>query len=201
MAGADLNRIMDNLRVSLPGAIDATIQMELFNVLDDFFQGTNIWREDIELSITPATTSYDLSPSTNARVVRVIGVRDSNDRQIKAAIDLKTDELELAEAPSSATSYFAEVSLTIKDPVNSEGFPVIPPWIIGLYKNTIIDGVLGRMMAQPAKPYSNTSLAAFHERRFTSGVSVARVEAQRRYVFGGQVWRFPQQFNRRKTYR
>lgn len=201
MASSDINRIMDNLRIRLPGAIDSAIQTELFNTLNEFFQGSNAWQEEIELSITPGTTRYDLAPSTNARVIRLVSIRDSNEFPVRAAIDIKTDELELFETPTQTTSYFAIVTLTVKDPTNTEGYPVFPAWIVGVYQPTIIDGVLARMMSQPAKPYSNTQLAIYHERRFTSAIAIARAEAQRRYLYGGQVWKFPQSFNRRKTYR
>lgn len=201
MASADINRIMDNLRVRLPGAIDDTIRLELFNALNEFFQGSNLWQEEIELNITAGTTNYDLSPSTNARVVRLMGLRNSNDLPVRGAIDIKTDELELFETPTQATSFYATVALTIKDPVNSEGFPVVPAWIVGIYQPVIIDGTLSRLMSQPAKPYTNNQLAIVHERRFLSAIGLARAEAQRRYSYGAQSWRFPQSFNRRKTYR
>ena len=37
----DTDRLMGNARMHLPGATDAAIQYELYNVLNDFFQATN----------------------------------------------------------------------------------------------------------------------------------------------------------------
>jgi len=33
MASLDMNRLMDNARIKLPGALDGTLQLELVNVL------------------------------------------------------------------------------------------------------------------------------------------------------------------------
>lgn len=201
MASADVNRLMDNLRVRLPGAIDDALRLELFNVLNEFFLGSNIWREDIEIPVSAGTTNYDLTPSGNAKVIRLMSVMDSSKFPVSASIDPITRELALAQTPSSSANYIAQVALSVDDPINSEGYPQFPAWVLNLYQPSLIDGVLARMMSQPAKPYSNTQLAIYHERRFVNSIALARAEANRRYVYGGQVWRFPQQFNRRKTYR
>lgn len=201
MANADVNRLMDNLRVRLPGAVDTALQMELFNALTEFFMGSNIWRENIEIYVVPDVTNYDLTPMGNAKVVRLMSVEDNNKFPVSASIDLITQELALAQAPANAATYVAQVALSVDDPVDKEGYPQFPAWVLSVYQSDIIDGVLARMMSQPAKPYSNTQLAIYHERRFASAIAMARAEAQRRYVYGGQTWRFPQSFNRRKTYR
>lgn len=201
MASADVNRLMDNLRVRLPGAVDSALQMELFNTLNEFFVGSNIWRENLEIYISAGVTNYDLTPSGRAKVIRLMSVEDNNKFPVNAWIDLETQGLMLAQSPSSSATYIAQVSLSVDDPTTTEGYPQFPDWVLNVYQTDIIDGVLARMMSQPAKPYSNTQLAIYHERRFSSAVAMARAEAQRKYVYGGQVWRFPQQFNRRKTYR
>lgn len=201
MASLDLNRIMDNLRVRLPGAVDDVIRLELFNVLNEFCRGSNIWRETIDVPISAGVTVYDLTPSGNSKIVRLINVLDGNDFPVTAAIDITDYTLELFDTPNTSSTFYATVALTVDDPVNAEGYANFPSWILALYQTDIEDGVLARMMSQPAKPYSNTQLALFHQRRFTSATAVARAEAQRRYTYGGQVWRFPQSFNRRKAYR
>lgn len=192
---------MDNLRIRLPGAIDDALRMELFNTLNEFFMGSNVWREDLEVSVSAGTKNYDLTPSGSARVVRLMGTKDDNGFPINAFVDLITQELVLPETPSTSGTYTAQVALSVDDPTNSEGYPQFPPWVVNIYQSDIIDGVLARMMSQPAKPYSNSQMAILHSRRFANAVALARAEANRRYVYGGQTWRFPQQFNRRKTYR
>lgn len=201
MASLDVNRLMDSLRIRLPGAIDDTIRLELFAALNEFFQGSNIWREDIDIAVSAGVDRYDLFPTDRAKVVRLMGIVDDNELPTQAVFDLITTELVLAQKPSKAGTYTAQVSLTVDDPVNSEGYPAFPAWVLALYQNEIIDGVLARMMSQPAKPYSNLQLASFHNKKFTGAIADARIEAQRRYVFGAQSWRFPQTFNRYKARR
>lgn len=201
MATADVNRLMDNLRISLPGAIDDALRMEVFNTLNDFFQGTNIWREDIEVEVAAGETHYEILPSGPANIVRLIGVIDHNKLPAKAVLDLITGELALAEAPSQSATYTAQVVLTVNDPLDREGYPVFPMWVLNLYQNDIISGVLGRMMSQPAKPYSNVQLAVAHSRAFNSAIATARMEANRRFTYRAQAWQFPQGFSRRKTFR
>lgn len=201
MASTDINRLIDNLRVQLPGATDAAIKFEIYNALNDFFQKSSIWREDISIAVTAGRTNYDLTPSGPAKVFQLMGVVDANEFPVTAQIDLNTEELIVAQTPSSDTTYIAQVALTVNDPVDREGYPVFPMWVLNVYSNEIMSGVLARMMAQPAKPYSNTQLAIYHNRAFSIGTANARVEAARGLTYGTQKWRFPQQFNRRKTYR
>lgn len=191
MAHADVTRLMNNLRIQLPGAIDDAIKLEIYNAVNEFFQDSNVWRENIDIAITPGVTNYELVPSGPCSIVRLIGVVDSNQLPIGAVLDLETRDLALYNSTSEATTYTAQVSLTINEPLDREGYPVFPAWVLNLYLNDIISGVLSRMMSQPAKPYSNAQLAAFHGTSFRGAISKARSEANRRYTYRNQVWRFP----------
>lgn len=207
MASADLNRLMDNIRIRLPGALDDTIRLELFAVLNDFFQGSNSWYEDIAFDVVPTPLtyaqdpeafSYEVLPSQQgSSIVRLVGVWDAQAFQQNAVMpDLGT--VVIKTSPNAAQTYIARVILTVSDPVTREGYPVVPPWVFNKYGNDILDGVLGRMMAQIAKPYTSAQGALYHSRRFSQSVATAKVEAQHQNVYRGQSWRFPQAFNRRR---
>jgi len=190
---ADLRRLMDNLRVRLPGALDATVQLEFFSVMNEFFQETNVWTEDIDIPVVAGLRDYILVPSGVAVINRLMGVVNSDERPVGAL--MKTPgELHLMNSPNQAATYTAEVALTITDPVTREGYPEFPDWVLNKYGTDLLDGTLGRMMTQPAKPYSNERLSIFHMRRFETAKSKAKVEAQHRNVYRGQSWRFPQSF-------
>ena len=190
---ADLRRIIDNCRVNLPGALDAGIQLALFSTLQDFFDGSNIWTEDIQFDVTPDEQNYSVVPPGVSAITRLIGVWNSDDQYVSASMRTPGD-LYLAFQPSQADTFTARVALTITDPTNREGYPEFPDWILKKYGVGLIDGVLGYMMSQPAKPYSNERLGIFHMRRFRSVVARAKVEVAHENVYRGQNWKFPQTF-------
>lgn len=195
---AELDRLMDNLRIRLPGAVDSTLQLELFNTLKEFFQGSNVWTEDIEFDVTAGETDYTITPTGVAAINRLMGVVDQNQFPVAAALTT-SNEIKLVYEPTVAGTYTAQVALTVTDPVTRDGYPIMPDWVLGAYLDDILDGVLGRMMSQIAKPYTNERMAIYHMRRFAGAVSQAKVEAQHNNVYRGQNWRFPQTFARRKA--
>lgn len=198
MASNDINRLMDQLRVRLPGALDGTIQLELFSVMNEFFQNSNSWYEDVEFDVTPSEAIYDIVPSVTASVNRILSVVDKDGHPVAVRM-IEPGVIELVDAPSEAATWKTTVALTITDPTDREGYPVFPAWLMSKYGNDILDGVLGRMMSQLAKPYSQPQLAQYHMRRFAQAVNRAGVETLHGHVFRGQNWSFPQTFTRRKT--
>jgi hypothetical protein len=206
MASADMNRLIDHAKIRLPGALDAAIQMELFSVMNEFFQNSNIWYEDIKFDVSPTTQSftenpeaytYPLVPSEGA-IVRLMGLIDGKGIAQRGYMPT-LEEIVIAHAPSEASTYTARVSLTVVDPVTREGYPQFPAWILGKYGNDILEGVLGRMMSQLAKPYSSPQAAMYHTRNFKQAVNQARAEAMHQNVYRGQNWRFPQTYARRRN--
>lgn len=206
MANADMNRLMDNARVKLPGALDNVIQLELFSVLDEFFQSTNIWIEDIEFAVTPTNDTYLENPDAytyelhvldGGTINRLIGVVNS-DGFAQAASMPTPGYVVLAYSPNQNDTYTARVAKTVTDPVTRDGYPVFPDWVIGKYGSDFLDGVVGRMMGQIAKPYSSPQVAMIHLRRFQQAIGKARAETMHGNVYRGQNWRFPQSFASRR---
>ncbi len=202
MTDININRLMDNLRIRLPGSTDDLLRMELFNVLNDWFQDTNIWREEIAVPITAGVTDYELIPSEPSMIMRLVKVWDnSNQFPIPATLDTITRNLILTNKPSQDATYTAQVALTVDDPLDRDGYPVFPMWVLNTFQNDILDGVMGRMMSQAAKPWSNPALAVAHTRAFRVAVAVARAEAARKFTYNAEAWTFPQGFNRKKNKR
>jgi hypothetical protein len=198
MADADINRLMSQLRIRLPGALDDTIKLELFSAMDEFFSGSNIWVEDVDLYVTPTDTEYDVIPSSVSAVHRLISVVNSNNIPQNASM-ATPGVVVLSQAPSVAETLIARVALTVSDPPDRQSYPIFPAWIAGKYGNDIVAGVLSRMMSQLAKPYSSTQMALFYARQFTQTINRAKVEAMHGNVYRGQNWAFPQGMTRRKV--
>lgn len=190
MAHADVTRMMNNARIHLPGATDDTIRLELFNVLNDFFQQSNIWQERIDFRVHPDVLDYELAPSDVSTISSLLSIETNSGLPVAGSM-MVPGELLLVQSPNEAGVYTAVVSLTVNEPTNKEGYPQIPAWILNKYGVEILDGLLGRMMAQPAKPYSNERMAIYHTRKFKGGIAAAKTNTTHKNVYRGQAWRFP----------
>lgn len=198
--GPDIVRFMNEARVNLPGATDDNIQLALFSVMDLFFKGSNTWQQDIVVPIgakDPAGTIYAVVPDSPSIIDKLMWVfeqpkdpLDRPTRPIGAAMQTP-GELTLFVQPSSTTNYIVTVALSVQDPTTRNGYVAFPAWILAKYRDAILSGLLGRMMSQPSKPFTNTQLSVFHMRKFNSKVASARVEVTRNNTYRQQAWAFP----------
>lgn len=199
-ADLEVTRLMNNARIRLPGATDSALQQELFMVMDEFFKFTNVWTEDVPLTIPgtdPAGTIYPIATNEPANITQLMWVfgastdpKTVRGSPISAAMSV-IGELTLALQPSSDQNIVVTVALTVQDPVNRDGYVVFPTWVMQRYGDTILDGLLGRMMTQANKPWTNNQMSVYHLRSFNSKKAQARVAQQRNNAFRQQAWRFP----------
>lgn len=194
---AELTRLMSNARVHLPGAIDENLKLELFNVLNQFFGDSNIWQEEIPFRVSSTGTEYPIEQESVSSIVRLLAVTNSDDTPVSATMAVP-GELVLTSASGRSDTYTAVVSLTVKDPIQRDGYPEFPVWTLTKYGDGVLEGLLARMMAQPAKPYTNAQMSIFHMRKFNGAVSQAKFEALHKNVNNGQTWRFPRSFATRR---
>jgi hypothetical protein len=97
--------------------------------------------------------------------------------------------------PGSDDVWIALLSLSIADPVDGTGLPSgMPDWIIEKYFDYIANGVSGKLMLSPNKPYSSPKLAEYNMRKFHEGVGLARTENRHLFTYSNQRWVFPQNF-------
>lgn len=199
-AGPDIQRLMNAARVRLAGATDDALQLELFATMDDFFKGSNVWNEDISVNIPgqdPANTVYVLTPDSQSTIDKLLWVFEAPVSTTigrgppVSALMSTPNEMTLVSQPSSPTTYIATVALTVQDPTTKDGYVTFPAWVLAKYRNVILDGLLGRMMSQPNKPFTNLQTSVFHMRKFNSKVASARVEWTRNNNYRQQAWRFP----------
>jgi hypothetical protein len=198
---SELTRYMAQARMRLPGALDAAIYQETFAVLDELFKTSMCWREIISFAVTTTDWSHTIASAvSSAALYRLISVEDGNGttvettRSIGATMEVP-GTIVLNNLPPIADTFYATVGLTIDEPVDSDTGPIVPAWVFEQYRQGILDGLLGHMMSQPAKPYSNERMAVYHSRRFRGMISRARVDAMHKNLHGGQAWRFPTSFS------
>jgi hypothetical protein len=190
VATADITRFMNNARNRLPGALDPVTKQEFFATMFEFFSDSNCWREDVTFGVTPSSSFYEIEPDETASINRLMYIVNSGGAPINGL--MKTPgEITLQHAPASTDTYTATVALNVTDPTDRNSYPQFPDWILNKYNNELLDGLLGRMMSQPAKPYSSERLSIFHTRKFRAAVAKAKVEANHANLYGAQAWRFP----------
>lgn len=188
----DLKRFIDEVRVELVGASKAGIELALYSLASEFFRDTNAWTEVITLPIVINQQEYRLVPRLGGKIIKLVAVIDQNGFPVAALLpDFET--LHLRHNPQNTTnvsqSYNVYVVKTVDD--SADGAPDAPKWLLSVYRQAMIDGVLGRMMSQENKSYSNAQAAQYHLRRFQKLESDAKVAAQRQNTMGAQNWRYP----------
>jgi hypothetical protein len=192
MPSAAMLSLMNRARVRLPGALDNAIQQEMSATFDELLTTAPLWFEDIDVPVVPGTTEYTLTPTAGA-IVRLLYMK--NDDVTFAGTQMEViPVLTLPIEPGEPATWQARVQL--KNNAVDGGYPVVPDWIVERYEVQILDGVLGRMMSQIAKPYTSSQTAAVHYRMFRSFTQRAKNEARKSHLYGAQRWGFPQTFNR-----
>lgn len=192
MSNADLTRLLNDARVSLPGAIDDAIRYTLFTAMDEFLRATEVWKEDLPVPVVTTLSEYDIEPEevATSKLVRLVEVKNSDAIPVYATMPV-IGTIKLASKPTVADTYTVTVVLTVGDPVTSAGYPVFPEWILYQYREALLSGVLGKMMLQAAKAYSNQTLGTYHTRRFEAAKTQGKVDAARENVRNAQAWRYP----------
>ena len=66
----------------------------------------------------------------------------------------------------------------------------VPKICVTDFYEAILNGVLYRLLNQPAKPYSNPALATYFETRFRKDIGVYAGKAKKGFA-GGASWQFP----------
>jgi hypothetical protein len=188
-----LNRLIANVRSDLPGALDNAIKMSLFNVVDEACRDGNLWQDDQTVKGKENKVEYSLSVPSGAIPLRLMKVID-NDRPVAATIF--HEYLLFQTQPEIDKVYTVTLALAPDPETDITDTPGVPDAFWAQYYHFLEAGVLSRMMAQQAKPYTNVQMAAVHYKRFKSGVNRARMDMNTAHTFGAQNWRFPQSFNR-----
>lgn len=71
-------RLLQSLRVHVPGATDPLIELEMFNVMDEFFRRTSAWNYNTDIMLVEDHYEYPLGTPANTNVVRMMGVTHQN---------------------------------------------------------------------------------------------------------------------------
>lgn len=192
---AAFQRFKDNAATQLPGALWTDIQAELFEALRDFMQNTNVWRGEYDVAVTNASNVYVLPIAASTGVKRLLNFYNSTDdckRWFWPVTMATPGTLVLGRTVDQPYTLVATLALYALDPVDGDGNPTFPSWILDDYFDTLFSGMLYRMFIKPGKPWTNAALAATRYRMYKMGRGLALADITRENIYNGQSWAFPQ---------
>jgi hypothetical protein len=70
----------------------------------------------------------------------------------------------------------------------------VPDWVWDRYKEALREGVLGELLQEPSKPYTNIPLGEKHESKYYWWITKARDEARRGFGHHESEWVYPRGF-------
>jgi hypothetical protein len=201
----DIEHFLNQARIKLPGASDTGIKAEFYEVCKEFLEDSNAWVEHVYLPVTAGVQEYNLIPKRGGQIIRLSGVFDGNRIPVAATmpefgrlhirwpINISSI-VPVAGAPytlSSSNPYLVAFVKNLDEPTTKDMLPVVPEFLLKVYSIHVLDGLLGKMMGQQAKSFSNAQMSLYHLKRFRTGINIAKVAALRQNTQGAQNWMFP----------
>ena len=183
----------------------ATMQHEFSNTAREYFTRCPAWVEELaEINVTAGQHIYTLAhPDTEVSVVRVENLRIP-DRDLSPSYREPTilgyqegetpttfwnqsyNTVGLWPRPTKDTTMIARVWLVATDPVYD-----FPEDVSLQHFEPLLDGLLGRLMFHKNKPYTDDNGAAYHLRRFRSGMNRVRADALSGKNKAENYWGYP----------
>lgn len=196
------------LKDALPrtnGAVRSVVKRELSNAVREFYRDSRAWRVTVgPKNVVANRRQYILSPyDSYSDVIGIAAVSISGQALDKMPNRSHTTSqtssipthylmpepglLELYPTPleAIASSMFINIEL-----IPAENVRLLPVIAGTEHYDAIFDGLLGRMYAHPAKPYSDVTAAQYHLKRFRNAIGKAAGAAKQGEI-GAQNWRFP----------
>jgi hypothetical protein len=229
------DRLLQTLRVETPGAADPIIELQLYNVVDEFLRRTNAWTYEQEVALTDGMLEYPLSIPVGSTTVRLLRV-DHNNVPVPSAPTTQAVTTAFARLlpeetfPDGDTEYAPVetdlnaglftyaiyrpdyITVTGTGDENTRRYPLkvwsslsvarsclecgcgdwpLEDWMFDMYFDVWFEGTLAKLMAMKAKPWSDTTLAGYHNRRFRNAMAFRKQEARRGFSYNTPTWKFP----------
>lgn len=201
LAQIDVSNLLNQLRVELIGSSDALLRSLMYQVMTEFFNDSSIWTEAIPISAVPNQRRYDITP-VDGQIIRLEGVAHVtfntdgtlNGHYFIPALMPEIGTIVASHAPASAQNWFASVVKNVSLPTLRDGVPIAPEFTLKQWFLAIKHGILGEMMNQKDKSWSDAKGAAYHLTKFRGYIGNARSIKLRANTNGASAWRFPQGF-------
>jgi len=186
-----------------PGVVRQVAKRELILAAREFYRDSYAWREVIE-SVYWDDGTYQFTvptPHSYAEVIQIMQVEvngspltpkserpmgDRGDGTPTVWFPTGPDRMEVWPTPEMYEDTLRVRVVLIPDVEATE----LPDIAAAKHYEALLDGVLGRLYAHPAKPYSNPQLGEYHLRRFRNAIGAAAGEFKQG-GFAGQNWTYP----------
>lgn len=198
-------QILKDTSPQLPGVVRSVALRELRLTCREFFEKSYAWTKVVtSINASAGETPIQVSDGdAEAQVIGILGVEYSGvplgampDRPPRAEtsdlpfgwyVTSNPDELVLFPYLANASVGLLTVKVALTP---SAATMTLPRQITLKFYDTIVDGFLARMYAQPSKPYSAPALAGQHRQRFVQNIGF--YSAQRKQGFNNSAnWRYP----------
>lgn len=188
----DTDRLMREVQVELIGASELHIKAKTFDVMTEFFNDSSWWQETITMPVLAGNKQYNIAP-TDGQIVRLVFVTDSGGF-FQPALMYDVGMVTLVNPPNVSQTFYATVTKNVVAPTQKDGWPIGPAQALQQFYLAIKEGLLGNLMNEKDKSYSDSKGALYHLTRFRKGIADARVARLRANTNGASAWRFPQTF-------
>lgn len=182
-------KLIGQAKVALIGSSSVQLKVQLYDTLEEFFDGSCCWTENIGFVAIPDTLDYPLQP-IGGRILRLSAVLNQHNLP-EPAVMPEIGTVHFLYPYTQVQPMTAIVVKTVTDPLACYP-PNIPEWILPKHGLTLLHGIIGNMMMIPAQSYTNPDMAKFHIGKFSDGINAAMVAASKANTIGAQPWMFPQ---------
>lgn len=204
---ATISDLVLDVQARIPEIPTFVARREFIRAAREFCEKTRAWRVDIQISVTAATPTVDISGllPANTELVDIISMKNFDGGapvvpRTYAWLDINTSDWRSEEAldanwyildgnnvirfiytPSTtvANKYYARVAVK---PVLAA--TVLDDVMANKYDETLVDGALQRLFSLPRKPWTDLNLAVYHGNRFMIAIEPARTEAAEEFQTG-----------------
>lgn len=187
----------------LMGVPTAVVDFELRRVCRDLCEQALVHSEEVTpINVVANTATYTLAPVTAETEPVIVKSAWYNDAVLdKAPMDIlgdamsqwqdvsstspyaytqrRPDQITLFPVPSEALTAGLRVEINLRPSLAATG---LTDWIATNYIYAIADGVKGKLMAQPGKPWTNPELSAYHTGLYEAAKTRATVDANRSFT-------------------
>jgi hypothetical protein len=169
----DIERLYDNVQAVLPAVTLPIVQMELWNVVQEFCVRGTYFRSKVWWQMAPGVSSVDFNPfDARTVVVWVLSTYGLTEWMINPPAQL----VDLQEPNANRTGWAIVALRPIE--FNEDNLEALPE-LFTTWFETMLDGTLFRLYGQPVKPWSSQQLAQYHGTRYRQGINRARDIAER----------------------